>query len=49
MILEYERGTLLLYGVGRTAILAVLVSDASALGKVRYFVKKSLPGILQEV
>jgi CheY-like chemotaxis protein len=49
MILEYERGTLLLYGVGRTALLAVLVSDASALGKVRYFVKKSLPGILQEV
>jgi CheY-like chemotaxis protein len=49
MMLEYERGTLLLYGVGRTALLAVLVSDASALGKVRYFVKKSLPGILQEV
>jgi predicted regulator of Ras-like GTPase activity (Roadblock/LC7/MglB family) len=49
MILEYEHGTLLLYGVGRTALLAVLVSDASALGKVRYFVKKSLPGILQEV
>jgi CheY-like chemotaxis protein len=49
MILEYEHGTLLLYGVGRTALLAVLVSDASALGKVRYFIKKSLPGILQEV
>lgn len=49
MILEYERGTLLLYGVGRTALLAVLVIDPAALGKVRYFVKKSLPGIQQEV
>jgi len=43
MILEYEKGVLLLHGVGPTALLAVAVADASALGKVRYFVKKALP------
>jgi CheY-like chemotaxis protein len=46
MMLEYETGTLLLYGVGQS-LLAVLVTDAAALGKVRYLVKKSLPGIQQ--
>jgi predicted regulator of Ras-like GTPase activity (Roadblock/LC7/MglB family) len=49
MILEYERGTLLLHGVGRSALLAVLVTDAAALGKIRYFVKKSLLGIQREI
>jgi hypothetical protein len=49
MMLEYERGILLLHGVGRTALLAVLITDSAALGKVRYFVKKSLPGIQQEI
>jgi hypothetical protein len=48
-ILEYERGILLMHGVGRTALLAVLIADAAALGKVRYFVKKALPGIQQEL
>jgi CheY-like chemotaxis protein/HPt (histidine-containing phosphotransfer) domain-containing protein len=48
-ILEYEGGVLLLHGVGPTALLAVLVSAAPALGKVRYFVKKALPGIQQEL
>src|SRR5262245_36074269 len=46
MLLEYETGTLLLYGVGQS-LLAVLVTDAGALGKVRYLVKKSLAGIQQ--
>jgi len=42
-ILEYEGGTLLLHAVGASALLAVLVGDPGALGKVRYYVKKALP------
>jgi CheY-like chemotaxis protein len=45
MILEYEKGVILLHAVGAGALLAVAVSDASALGKVRYFVKKALPDL----
>ena len=47
MILEYQAGVLLLHGVGATALLAVLVSDVAALGKVRYFLKKALPELEQ--
>ena len=43
MILDYEKGTLLLHGVGPSALLAVLVSDSATLGKVRYYIKKALP------
>jgi predicted regulator of Ras-like GTPase activity (Roadblock/LC7/MglB family) len=42
-ILEYESGTLLLHGVGPSALLAVLVRDQAALGKVRYYVRKIVP------
>jgi CheY-like chemotaxis protein len=42
-ILEYEAGTLLLHGVGPAALLAVLVRDQGALGKVRYYVRKIVP------
>jgi len=42
-ILEYETGILLLHGVGRSALLAVLVGDLGALGKVRYYVRKTVP------
>jgi len=42
-ILEYEAGTLLLHGVGPSALLAVLVGDQGALGKVRYYVRKAVP------
>jgi len=42
-ILEYEAGTLLLHGVGPSALLAVLVRDQAALGKVRYYVRKIVP------
>ena len=42
-ILEYEGGTLLLHGVGPSALLAVLVADQGALGKVRYYVRKTVP------
>lgn len=43
MMVEYERGLLLLHRVGAAALLTVLVADAAALGKVRYVVKKALP------
>jgi len=43
MMLEYEQGMLLLHAVGPWALLAVMVSDAAALGKARYVVKKALP------
>jgi len=42
-ILEYEAGTLLLHSVGPAALLAVLVRDQGALGKVRYYVRKIVP------
>jgi CheY-like chemotaxis protein len=46
-ILEYESGTLLLHGVGPSALLAVLVGDQGALGKVRYYVRKAVPELVR--
>ena len=46
-ILEYEAGTLLLQGVGSSALLAVLVGDQGALGKVRYYVRKAVPELVK--
>jgi CheY-like chemotaxis protein len=46
-ILEYEGGTLLLHGVGRSALLAVLVGDPGAVGKVRYYVRKEVPELVR--
>ncbi len=46
-ILEYEAGTLLLHGVGPSALLAVLVGDQGALGKVRYYVRKTVPELVR--
>jgi len=42
-ILEYEAGTLLLQAVGSAALLAVLVDEPGALGKIRYYVRKVVP------
>jgi CheY-like chemotaxis protein/predicted regulator of Ras-like GTPase activity (Roadblock/LC7/MglB family) len=42
-ILEYEAGTLLLQAVGSEALLAVLVDEPGALGKIRYYVRKIVP------
>ena len=42
-ILEYEAGTLLLQAVGPEALLAVLVAEPGALGKIRYYVRKIVP------
>jgi len=46
-MLEYEAGTLLLHTVGPAALLAVLVGDQGALGKVRYYVRKAVPEIVR--
>ena len=46
-MLEYEAGTLLLHTVGPAALLAVLVGDQGALGKVRYYVRKAMPGLVR--
>jgi CheY-like chemotaxis protein len=45
MILDYEAGMLLLHAAGPSAILAVVLKDPTALGKVRYYVKKSLQSL----
>jgi CheY-like chemotaxis protein/predicted regulator of Ras-like GTPase activity (Roadblock/LC7/MglB family) len=45
-ILEYEAGTLLLQSVGPAALLAVLVDEPGALGKIRYYVRKVVPKLV---
>jgi predicted regulator of Ras-like GTPase activity (Roadblock/LC7/MglB family) len=47
MILDYEAGMLLLHAAGPSAILAVVLRDPTALGKVRYYIKKALPELLR--
>jgi CheY-like chemotaxis protein/predicted regulator of Ras-like GTPase activity (Roadblock/LC7/MglB family) len=47
MILEYEHGMVVLYGVGASALLAIALGEPSVLGKVRYFAKKAVPELLQ--
>jgi predicted regulator of Ras-like GTPase activity (Roadblock/LC7/MglB family) len=49
MILEYAQGMVVLYSVGTSALLAIALSEPSALGKVRYFAKKSIPELLQAI
>jgi predicted regulator of Ras-like GTPase activity (Roadblock/LC7/MglB family) len=38
---------LLLHAVGPAAILAVVLRDPTALGKVRYYIKRALPELLR--
>jgi CheY-like chemotaxis protein len=45
MLIEYEKGTVVLHGVGTAAVLAVMAKDAAAIGKVRYYVKRILPDL----
>ena len=49
MILEYAQGMVVLYSIGASAMLAIALGEPSALGKVRYFAKKSIPELLQAV
>jgi predicted regulator of Ras-like GTPase activity (Roadblock/LC7/MglB family) len=45
LILEYDACVVLLNSVGEAAMLAVVVADPAALGKVRYHVKKMIPDL----
>jgi CheY-like chemotaxis protein len=47
MIFESEGGVVLLHAVGPSAMLTVVLNDATALGKVRYSVKRALPELLR--
>jgi len=49
MMLEYERGMVVIYGVGAGALLAIALTEPSVLGKVRYYAKKCLPELMQAV
>jgi twitching motility two-component system response regulator PilG len=47
LLLEYEAGTVLVNAAGSAAMLAIVLCDAAMLGKVRYYVTKTLPQLLQ--
>jgi CheY-like chemotaxis protein len=47
MILDYEASMLLLHAVSPAVLLAVVLRDPTALGKVRYYIKKALPEFLR--
>jgi len=49
MILDYEAGMVLLHGAGPSAILAVVLRDPTALGKVRSHVKRAVPDLLRSI
>jgi predicted regulator of Ras-like GTPase activity (Roadblock/LC7/MglB family) len=49
MILEYERGMVVIYSVGASALLAIGLREPAVLGKVRYYAKKTVPELLQAV
>jgi CheY-like chemotaxis protein/predicted regulator of Ras-like GTPase activity (Roadblock/LC7/MglB family) len=44
---EYEAGTILVNMAGAGAMLATVLCDPTLLGKVRYYVKKTLPDLLK--
>src|SRR5437868_12584385 len=43
VILEYEKGMVVLYGVATTGLLAVGIAEPNVLGKVRYYARRALP------
>lgn len=49
MILEYDKGIVVLYGAGTSALLAVGLADPAALGKVRYYAKRALSDLARMV
>jgi len=49
IILEYEKGMVVVYGAGTAALLAVGLGEPAVLGKVRYFAKKSLPELTRSL
>src|SRR5687768_9133031 len=49
IILEYEKGMVVVYGAGPGGLLAVGLTEPAVLGKVRYFAKKSLPELTRSL
>jgi CheY-like chemotaxis protein/predicted regulator of Ras-like GTPase activity (Roadblock/LC7/MglB family) len=49
IILEYEKGIVVVYGAGAGGLLAVGLTESSVLGKVRYFAKKALPELMRSL
>ena len=49
IILEYEKGMVVVYGAGPVGLLAVGLTEPAVLGKVRYFAKKSLPELTRSL
>jgi CheY-like chemotaxis protein/predicted regulator of Ras-like GTPase activity (Roadblock/LC7/MglB family) len=47
IILEYEKGIVVVYGAGAGGLLAVGLTESAVLGKVRYFAKKALPELMR--
>lgn len=47
MILELEGGVLFLQSLGAAAVLALVLRDATVLGKARYSVRRALPDLLR--
>jgi CheY-like chemotaxis protein/predicted regulator of Ras-like GTPase activity (Roadblock/LC7/MglB family) len=43
VILEYEKGLVVIYGVGSSGLLAVGIGEPNVLGKVRYYTRRALP------
>ena len=49
IILEYEKGMVVVYGAGASGLLAVGLTEPAVLGKVRYFAKKALPELTRSL
>jgi predicted regulator of Ras-like GTPase activity (Roadblock/LC7/MglB family) len=49
IVLEYESGTILVNPAGPATMLATMVSDASAIGRVRRDVDKTLPELIKVI
>jgi predicted regulator of Ras-like GTPase activity (Roadblock/LC7/MglB family) len=49
IILEYDKGMIVVYGAGAVALLAIGLTEPAILGKVRYFAKKALPELTRSV
>jgi CheY-like chemotaxis protein/predicted regulator of Ras-like GTPase activity (Roadblock/LC7/MglB family) len=43
VILEYEKGMVIVYGVATTGLLAIGIGEPNVLGKVRYYARRALP------
>jgi predicted regulator of Ras-like GTPase activity (Roadblock/LC7/MglB family) len=49
IILEYDKGIVVVYGAGADGLLAVGLTESAVLGKVRYFAKKALPELMRSL